>query len=159
MIWTRPKKRDGFVRHLHDHGNALKTRHVFSAEFKSVMNWYFFKKQLLRARSRCWLSYPFISGISWITFIVRYFWEKSVIQKIWQKIRPLNFHPIGSNILKLNCSPLQAKSWVIIQPICFILRTVSFVKAPLHVMAKAIRMCLQETVRLPGGYFYAWTTS
>ena len=42
-IWTRPKKRDGFLRHLHDHGNALKP----VTFFRPSSNWskiYIFSK-------------------------------------------------------------------------------------------------------------------
>ena len=39
-IW-RPHFWPYFIYILHDHVNALKTRHVFSAEFKSVKNLYF----------------------------------------------------------------------------------------------------------------------
>ena len=51
-------------------------KNIFSAEFKSVNIFYCFTKRLLRARSRCWLSDPFVSGISWIAFIVIFFFFK-----------------------------------------------------------------------------------
>ena len=104
----------GFLRHLHDHVNALKTRHVFSAEFKSVKNLYFWELFSLRARSKRRLSYPFVSGISWIAFTVKYFSEKSVIQKIWPKMWPPNFHLISNfNV----CWYARVITWCIFKPV------------------------------------------
>ena len=40
-IWTRAKKPDGFIRHFHDHRNALKTRH-FTIAF--TVKYFFWKK-------------------------------------------------------------------------------------------------------------------
>ena len=50
----------------------------------------------MRAQSRCWLSYPFVSGISWIAFIVKYSLGKNVIKIILPEMWPPNFHLISN---------------------------------------------------------------
>ena len=62
------------------------------------------KKQLVRAQSRCWLWDPFVSGISWIAFIVKYFIEQNVIQKILPEMYPSSFPLIS----KFNVTPPPA---------------------------------------------------
>ena len=56
----------------------------FSAEYKLVKNLYL-KKKLVRERSRSWLWDPFVSGISWIALIVKYFLKKVLFRKYGQK--------------------------------------------------------------------------
>ena len=109
-FWPFSMNNTSFKKIFHDHVNALKTRHVFSAEFKSVKNLYFLELFFLRARSKRWLSYPFVSGISWIAFTVKYFFEKSVIQKIWPKMWPPNFHLILNFNLLVNRNALFCSS-------------------------------------------------
>ena len=69
---------------------------VIPAEFKSVKNLYFWELFLAIFSELHRLSYPFVWGISWIAFTVKYFFEKSVIQKIWPKMWPPNFHLISN---------------------------------------------------------------
>ena len=47
------------------------------------------------------LKNPLISGISWIAFIVKYFVEKSAIQRKWPECVAAHFHLI----LNLNLRP------------------------------------------------------